>query len=155
MGQETNTMYTFLVGGSISSLTYLVGGFDNLILALAIFMITDFILGCMVGAKRGYEQSQREKKSGIKEEEVEGLNSHRAFLGLMKKTAMLLGVIIAVQLDSVAGNDSAFMRNAMIMFLLGVEGLSFVENMGHLGLKVPTFLTNVFAQLKNENDRKD
>lgn len=154
MVQETNTTYTFLVGGGFSALAFLVGGLDHLVLALAIFMGVDFILGCMIGAKAGLEQAHREAETGVKEATKVGLNSHRAFTGLMKKTAMIFAVIIAVQLDVIAGNDSAFMRNAMILFFIGVEGLSLVENFGKLGVSLPPQTVAMFKQLKNDNERK-
>ncbi|WP_281182017.1 phage holin family protein [Domibacillus iocasae] len=46
------------------------------------------------------------------------------------------------------------MRNTMIMFLIGMEGISFIENLGHLGVKVPKQISSVFAQLKEDNETK-
>ncbi|AEV17653.1 hypothetical protein GTCCBUS3UF5_3270 [Geobacillus thermoleovorans CCB_US3_UF5] len=80
------------------------------------------------------------------------VSSKTAFRGLMKKMAMILAVIVANQLDAVTGSGD-FMRNTMIMFLIGNEGISFIENLGRLGVSIPGQVSKVFAQLKNENQK--
>ncbi|MER1986561.1 MAG: phage holin family protein [Solibacillus sp.] len=132
---KTDTLYTSIVGGSMAWMAYFVGGVDHLIKALTIFMAIDFTLGIMVGFV------------------IKGIDSKKAFKGLIKKCAMILMVIAAVQLD-LATESGNFMRNAMILFLIGMEGISMVENLGKLGIKVPQFLSNALAQLQMENDDK-
>lgn len=132
---KTDTLYTSFVGGSMAWIAYLVGGVDHLVKALIIFMVIDYSLGFMV--------SLVFKKT----------ESKKMFKGLIKKTAMVLMVIAAVQLD-LATESGNFMRNAMILFLIGMEGISMIENLGKLGIKVPKFLMNAFTQLQNENDDK-
>ncbi|NEU29928.1 hypothetical protein GN156_03945 [bacterium LRH843] len=41
MGNETNTLYTFVVGGGAATGAFLLGGIDQLIIALAIVVILD------------------------------------------------------------------------------------------------------------------
>ncbi|WP_036132029.1 phage holin family protein [Lysinibacillus sphaericus] len=132
---KTDTLYTSLVGGSMAWGTYFVGGIDHLIKALVIFMTIDYVLGFMV--------SLVFKKT----------ESKKMFKGLIIKTAMCLMVIAAVQLD-LATESGNFMRNAMVLFLIGMEGISMIENLGKLGIKVPKFLTNAFTQLQIDNDDK-
>lgn len=134
MNYNTDTAYTFLIGGGFSTLSFLLGGLDNLLLSLVILMTLDYVTGMMNGW-----QSKT-------------LSSSVGFRGLMKKTAMLFAVVMAVQLDMMTGNSGHFMRNAMIMYLIGVEGLSLIENFGKLGLKLPTQISSAFSQLKNDND---
>src|SRR5690554_4356445 len=105
--QKTDSLYTFVVGGGAASVAFLLGGIDRLIIALAIFMAVDFVTGLFAGTKEM------------------GTSSKRAFHGLVKKGAMIALVIVAHQLDIVAGTtDAQFLRNAMIMFLIAVEGIS-------------------------------
>lgn len=136
MNHNTDTMYTFLIGGGFSGVSFLMGGFDNLILSLVIFMTLDYITGLMVGFQ------------------TKTLSSNIGFKGLMKKTAMLFAVIVAVQLDGLFGNEGQFMRYAMVMYLIGLEGVSLIENFGHLGFNVPKQISDAFTQLKNENGPK-
>lgn len=147
---NTNTAYTFLVGGGFSVFAYLLGGFDNLILSLAILMGVDFVSGILVGAKNGHEQSARVKKTGVVEVKV-GVSSRIAFVGLIKKTAMILAVVVAVQLDLLTGSDKGFLRDAMIMFFIGMEGISFIENLSKLGVILPERFIQIFAQLTDNN----
>lgn len=132
---KTDTLYTSVLGGSMAWIGYLIGGIDHLIKAFIIFMIIDYILGLMVGFA------------------TKNIESKKAFKGLMKKAAMILMVIAAVQLD-LATESGNFMRNAMILFLIGMEGISMIENLGKLGIKVPKFLANAFTQLQMDNDDK-
>lgn len=149
---NTNTTYMFLVGGGFSIFAYLAGGFDNLILSLAIMMAVDFLTGIMVGAKNGYEQSRRFNLTGVTEAVKVGVSSKKAFQGLMKKTAMLLAVIVAVRIDMIMGSERGFLRDAMIMFFIGTEGISFIENLGKLGVTLPKQFTETFAQLTQKGN---
>lgn len=133
---KTDTLYNSIVGGLIASLTYLVGGLDDLVIALAIIMGIDYVLGLSV--------AYTVKKN---------VDSRVAFKGLLKKTAMILMVIVAVQMDKVT-ESGHFMRTAMILFLIGMEGISFIENLGQLGIKTPQFIKDAFSQLHDENDEE-
>ncbi|MEK4030780.1 phage holin family protein [Pseudobacillus sp. FSL P4-0506] len=135
MQHNTDTLWNTFTGGAFMSAAYLLGGIDHFVIALIILMAADYISGLIVAFffKKNVE-------------------SKKAFKGLMKKAAMLLAVIVANQLDIVAGSGGHFMRNAMILFLIGMEGISFIENLGHMGVQVPAQLSNAFAQLKEHNE---
>ncbi|MFU8647426.1 holin family protein [Lysinibacillus sp. RSDA_15] len=107
-----------------------IGGIDHLIKALVIFMVLDYSLGFMV--------SLVFKKT----------ESKKMFKGLIKKTAMVLMVIAAVQLDS-ATESGNFMRNAMILFLIGMEGISMIENLGKLGYPCSEVLSKCIHTITN------
>ena len=132
---KTDTLYTSLIGGTMAWIGYLVGGIDHLVKALVIFMTIDYTLGFMVSLV------------------IKKTESKKMFKGLIKKTAMILMVFAAVQLD-LATESGNFMRNAMILFLIGMEGISMIENLGKLGIPVPKFLSNAFSQLQIDNDEK-
>lgn len=149
---NTNTTYAFLVGGGFSIFAYLIGGFDNLILSLAIMMGVDFVSGIMVGAKNGYEQSRRFNLTGVAETVKVGISSKKAFIGLMRKAAMFLAVIVAVRLDLLMGSEKGFLRNALIMCFIGTEGISFIENLGKVGVTLPRQFTETFAQLTQKGN---
>ncbi|OLN21913.1 holin [Domibacillus antri] len=135
MQHNTDTLYSTVIGGSSAALAYFVGGVDHLITALGIFMAIDYLMGLMIAVGN------------------KTLSSEIGFKGLMKKAGMILAVIVAVQLDLISGTGGQFMRNTMIMFLIGMEGISIIENLGHLGVKVPKQISSVFAQLKEDNEK--
>jgi toxin secretion/phage lysis holin len=136
MKQGTDTMFTFLTGGAISGFAYLLGGMDKLFIAFVVFMICDYITGMLAAAEEG------------------AVSSKRAFRGLGKKTGMITFVIVAHQLDLITGNTEGFLRNAMLLFLVGSEGISIIENLGRLGLPIPDFITNALERLKGDKELK-
>ncbi|WP_406589996.1 holin family protein [Bacillus atrophaeus] len=134
MKHNTDTLWVAIAGGSVSTAAYLFGGIDNLFIAFGILIILDYITGLSVA----YTTKTVSSKTGFK--------------GAVKKGAMFSLVIAATQLDSVLGNASPFIRYAMLMYLIGIEGISLIENLGRLGIPVPKFLSDRFIQLKNDNE---
>ena len=59
MKYQTNTLYTTFTGGAIASIAFLLGGIDNLVIALALFMIVDFITGVAAGWGKNETSSKR------------------------------------------------------------------------------------------------
>jgi hypothetical protein len=50
------------------------------------------------------------------------------------------------------GSEKGFLRNAMIMFFIGTEGISFIENLGKLGVNLPKQFTDTFIQLTQKGN---
>jgi toxin secretion/phage lysis holin len=139
MKHNTDTLWVAITGGGISSIAYLLGGIDNLLIAFVILMSLDYL----TGVSAAFYTKQVSSKS--------------AFHGLMKKGAMFSLVIVATQVDIILGNEGQFVRYAILMFLIGTEGVSLIENLGRLDIKVPQFLSTRFSQLKDEHgeEKKD
>ena len=116
-------------------LGYFVGGVDGLMTTLIIFMVIDYITGLMCAVA--------DKK----------LSSAVGFKGICKKVLimMLVGVAHIVDLH-VVGTGQA-LRSAVICFYLSNEGVSVLENAGHLGLPIPEKLKDILAQLHNRSDK--
>ena len=79
------------------------------------------------------------------------LDSRAGFRGLCKKGAELLLVLVGARLDRLLGGDWA--RTAVILFFVGNEGLSILENLGLMGVPYPAFLREALDVLKEQNDR--
>ena len=116
-------------------LGYFLGGMDGLMIALIVFMALDYITGLMCAVI--------DKK----------LSSAVGFKGICKKVLimMLVGVAHIVDLH-VVGTGQA-LRSAVICFYLSNEGVSVLENAGHLGLPIPEKLKDILAQLHNRSDK--
>ncbi|MDC0763483.1 phage holin family protein [Brevibacillus sp. AG] len=127
---------TIASGGVIAVITYLFGGLDKLLVAFGIFLILDY------GTGLGAAIYRRE------------LSSRVALAGIGRKVAMLVFIIVANQLDLISGNTQGFIRNAILLFLIGTEGISILENCNKLGLPVPPFLSNTLDRLKNRESEK-
>jgi len=135
--QGTDTLFTAITGGAMSTIAYLVGGIDNLANALAIFMILDCATGMSSAIYLG------------------NVDSFKAYKGLAKKSGMIAFVIVANQLDIITGNDSGFLRNAMIMFLIGMEGISIKENAQKMGITAPPVIADALNKLVGKKKNKD
>lgn len=122
-----------VVGGWLG---YFLGGCDGLILALLLFVVTDYITGVMCAAI--------DKK----------LSSSVGFKGIFRKVLIFMLVGIANIIDFQVIKQGSVIRTAVIFFYLSNEGLSLIENAAHLGLPVPEKLKNVLEQL-HDKDRKD
>ncbi len=120
------------IGGYLG---YFVGGVDGLMTALIIFMVIDYITGIMCAIV--------DKK----------LSSAVGFKGICKKVLimMLVGVAHIVDLHVVGTGEA--LRSAVICFYLSNEGVSVIENAGHLGLPIPEKLKEILAQLHNRSDK--
>lgn len=110
---------------------YWLGGFDEMLIALLIFMICDYLTGVM--------------KAIIKKK----VSSEIGFKGIFKKLLILFLVGIAVRLDIILNLDGA-LRYLVIGFYIANEGISILENAGEMGLPFPKKLKEVLVQLNNE-----
>jgi len=83
------------------------------------------------------------------------LSSNTGFKGIFRKVLIFIMVGVGHIIDSqILGNGSA-LRTAIIFFYLSNEGLSMLENAGHLGLPIPEKLKEVLAQLHNREGKGD
>ena len=123
------------VGGWLG---WFLGGCDGLLFALIAFVAVDYITGVMCAIV--------DKK----------LSSAVGFKGICRKVLIFLLVGIAHILDAQVIGAGSVLRTAIIFFYLSNEGVSLLENAGHIGLPIPEKLKEVLAQLHNRTeDDKD
>ena len=122
------------VGGWLG---YFVGGVDGLMTALLVLMVMDYVTGVMCAV------IDRELSSSV------------GFRGIFKKVLilMLVGVAHIVDLHVVRSGEA--LRSAVICFYLSNEGVSVLENAGHLGLPIPEKLKGILAQLHDRIEEAD
>ena len=126
------------VGGWLG---YFLGGCDGLLIALVVFAVVDYITGvmCAVADKE--------------------LSSEVGFKGICRKVLIFILVGIANILDVQVIGTGSILRTAVIFFYLSNEGVSLLENAGHLGLPIPEKLKLVLEQLhdraETENSNKE
>ena len=120
------------IGGIISCISYLLGGYDALLLALFLVICLDIITGsiCAITNKE--------------------LNSKTSFKGLSKKVVIILYVMLASITDNVMGTEIS--RNMVILWFIGSEGISILENGSKIGVPFPNKIKDFLSQLKNEGD---
>ena len=127
----------FLFTAAGGWLGYFLGGCDGLLLALVLFAVTDYITGVMCAVS--------DKK----------LSSEVGFKGICRKVIifMLVGIAHIIDVNVIA--TGSVLRTAVIFFYLSNEGVSLLENAGHLGLPIPEKLKIVLEQLHDRSEKSD
>lgn len=122
------------VGGWLG---WFLGGCDGLLYALIAFAVIDYVTGimCAVIDKR--------------------LSSAVGFKGIFKKVLIFALVGIGHILDTYVIGTGSVLRTAVIFFYLSNEGVSLMENAGHLGLPIPAKLKEVLEQLHNRSEKEE
>lgn len=134
--KEFWNMIQFLFAGIGGWLGYFLGGCDGLLIALLLFVITDYITGVMCAIA--------DKK----------LSSAVGFKGICRKVLIFLLVGIANILDMQVIGTGSVLRTAVIFFYISNEGLSLLENAGHLGLPIPVKIKSVLEQLHDRAEQE-
>lgn len=114
--------------------TRLWGGVDEMIILLVTVMFLDYIMGIMCAYR------------------TQELSSALGFQGIAKKVTVLIIVAVAVAVDSVVHADGA-VRAMVILFYVGMDGVSILENAAVMGVKVPVKLKDALAQLHDGNKK--
>ena len=75
--------------------------------------------------------------------------------GIAKKVLVFLLVGIANILDVQVIGSGSVLRTAIIFFYISNEGVSLLENAGHLGLPIPEKLKEILEQLHERAEKGD
>ena len=134
--KEFWNMIQFLFAGIGGWLGYFLGGCDGLLIALLLFVITDYITGVMCAIA--------DKK----------LSSAVGFKGICRKVLIFLLVGIANILDMQVIGTGSVLRTAVIFFYISNEGVSLLENAGHQGLPIPVKIKAVLEQLHDRAEQE-
>ena len=116
-------------------LGWFLGGCDGLLYALVLFVVVDYITGVMCAAAD------------------HKLSSEVGFKGICRKVLIFLLVGIGHVLDAQIIGTGSVLRTAVIFFYLSNEGVSLLENAGHLGLPIPEKLKVVLEQLHDRAEK--
>ena len=123
-----------VIGGWLG---WFLGECDGLMYALIAFVIADYVTGvmCVVSDKR--------------------LSSEVGFKGICRKVLIFVLVGMANILDMHVIGTGCVLRTAVLFFYISNEGVSVLENAGHLGLPVPAKLLDVLEQLHEDAEQED
>jgi len=140
-GVQTKNVILFALSMLGSFVVEFLGGVDTVLIALLLFMAVDYITGMTVAFI--FHKSKKTQGGGA--------SSKEGFKGIVKKICMLLLVGLAHELDIIMGVD--YTRAMAILFFIGNEGLSVLENMGLMGVKYPAFLIKALEALRDEEQK--
>ena len=127
----------FVFAGIGGWLGYFLGGCDGLFYALLAFVVVDYITGvmCAIADK--------------------SLSSEVGFKGICRKVLIFTLVGMANVLDVWVIGTGSVLRTAVIFFYISNEGVSLLENAGHLGLPIPAKLKDILEQLHDRSQKED
>lgn len=129
MGKNILNMLIAGIGGVC---TYFFGGWDTCLIVLVAFMALDYITGVIGGLVQ------------------KNLNSHIGFIGILRKTTILIVLIVAVLLDRLLNGGTWVFRTLVCYFYISNEAISLLENAAKIGIKIPEKLVKSLEQLKNK-----
>ncbi|MCD4839757.1 phage holin family protein [Neobacillus sedimentimangrovi] len=123
------------IGGT--AISFLFGAWHVSLTILMVFMIIDVITGIMKGAYQGK------------------LKSAVGYKGILKKGGIFMVIILGNMLDVLVGNGMPVFRTMAAFFFIGNEGISILENLGQMGVKVPSGIANKLEQLSKQEEIQD
>ena len=136
-------LFVAVIGAIGAFIARLFGGWDAAMTTLVIFMGIDYLMGLIVAGVF--------KRSGKSENGA--LDSRAGFKGLLKKSVILLVVLVAYRLDLVLG--STFIKDAVIIGYIANETISIIENAGLMGIPIPDVIKKAIDILKKKSDGDD
>lgn len=117
----------------LTTIIYLLGGMDIALKSLIIIIIIDYITGI---ASAIYNKK---------------LSSKIGFKGIIKKFSYLCVVALSVVIDNLIGQNGVI-RTLVIYFFVANDGLSIIENMSEMDIKLPKKLIESLEQIKERGE---
>lgn len=129
MKQLFNDIFSVIV----TTFVYLMGGFDIALQSLIVVIIIDYLTGI---ASAIYNKK---------------LSSKIGFKGIIKKFCYLLVVALSVVIDNLTG-QSGIIRTLVIYFFVANDGISIIENMAEMNVKLPKKLIDSLDQIRKKGE---
>ena len=133
-------IFITLIGVLGGVAVHLFGEWDAALQTLILFMAIDWITGGII-LPVVFKKSPK-SGNGV-------LESRAGWKGLCRKGMTLLFVLIATQLDLLAG--TSYLRDAVCMAFIANEALSIVENAGLMGVPLPEVLRKAIDVLQKKS----
>jgi len=131
---HTNQAVFASLGGVI---TWFLGGIDNYIYVLAIFVSVDYVTGII---------------RSVIERNLSSIIGGRV---IVKKVLIFILVGLSNVVDEYLLMDFGVFRIAIVFFYISNEGISILENAHAIGLPIPAKLKNILWQLRDKPGGKE
>lgn len=134
---ETTIKWVIGVGGGAAS--FLFGGWDLSLTALATMMAFDYGTGFLAAAKEGK------------------LNSNVGFWGIARKvgTFIVISAVYWMALRTLPELKQAIaVRDGVALAFFFTEGVSVIENCGRLGVNIPPIVRQAIEQLRQKGEER-
>lgn len=141
------SLESFLYGALITFISFL-GGLDNLLIVFLMAMLFDWITGLI---------------RAVKENEMSSSIGHK---GVVKRMLIVMLIVFAVALDKLLSTENNMLnilnhninlslRNVMLIFYIGNDGISMLENLEQIGVPFPEKLRSVLKQCRDRGKVED
>ena len=127
-----------IVGTVGSAIASFFGGWTASLTTLLIFMAIDYVTGLVCA---GVFHKSPKTETGA-------LESRAGFKGLCRKCGVMLLVLMGHRIDLAMG--SSYVRDAICIAFIVNEALSITENLGLMGVPIPTIFKNAIDILKKK-----
>ena len=132
-GVEMKNLISDIASVILTTLVYILGGWDVALMSMVIVVIIDYITGL---------------SSAFYNKKV---SSKQGFKGIIKKFCYFLIVALAVVIDNLMG-QSGIIRTLVIYFFVANDGISIIENMAEMDVKLPRKLIDALDDLKHKSE---
>ena len=126
-------MFNNITSIIFTTFVYLIGGIDIAMQSLLIVMVVDYLTGFISAI---YNKN---------------LSSKIGFKGILKKFSYLCVVALSVVIDNLTGQNG-LVRTLVIYFFVANDGLSIIENMAEMNIKLPQKLIDCLEQIKKKGE---
>lgn len=127
------TFISDVISVILTTIVYVLGGWDVALISMVIVVIIDYI----TGVASAFYNKKLSSKKGLK--------------GIIKKFCYFLVVALAVVIDNLLG-QSGIIRTLVIYFFVANDGLSVIENMAEMDIKLPKKLIDALEELRHKSE---
>lgn len=127
-----------------------------LVCLLTFMMFLDYISGMLASKKEAMEHPNSKKY---------GWSSKKGILGIYKKIGYIMTIVVAICIDCIickfndelGGNYNihTFFGLLVTIWFITNESISILENVGRMGVELPSFLKRILVELKKDVENKD
>ena len=132
-GVSMKTFISDVISVILTTIIYILGGWDVALISMVIVVIIDYI----TGVASAFYNKKLSSKKGLK--------------GIIKKFCYFLVVALAVVIDNLLG-QSGIIRTLVIYFFVANDGLSVIENMAEMDIKLPKKLIDALEELRHKSE---
>lgn len=137
-------LFVMLSGIFGSIISCWLGGWDTVLQTLIVFMVIDWITGGILLPTLFHKSPKSENGA---------LESRAGWKGLCRKSAVFLCILVAARLDLILNTE--YLRNAVCIGFISNEALSIFENIGLMGVPLPSKLIEAVDVLQSKKILKE
>lgn len=133
----------FIAGSLGTLISNLYGGWNASLTTLLILMGADYVTGLLTAAV--FKNSPKTPNGA--------LQSKAGLIGLLKKSMIMLMVLVACRLDILLNTN--VIRDGVCTAFIANEIISLIENAGLMGVPIPSQITKAIDLLRNKEDNDE